>query len=266
LFLLSGKDSTFGAMNTLFTGRHLIELTETASTNTHAIQLIKQGSVTEGTVVWAHFQSSGRGQYGNTWQAEKGKNLTFSLAIHPNFLAAEKQFYLSKITSLAVLGMLTEYLPASQYDIQIKWPNDILVNKDKIAGILIESILRGNLVQSSVIGLGLNVNQLCFEETKRKAISLSILLGKEFDLKTLLALFCKHFEALYLNLKQNKFDRLNKLYINNLYRFNEFADYKAGEKTFCAKLTGVEENGLLILKTKQNEILKFNFKEVEFLD
>jgi BirA family biotin operon repressor/biotin-[acetyl-CoA-carboxylase] ligase len=260
-------------MNTLFTGQHLIELTETISTNTHAMQLLRQGILPEGSVVWAHYQSSGRGQQGNTWLADRGKNLTFSLVIHPNFLSAEKQFYLSKVTSLAVLGMLTEYLPASQYDIQIKWPNDILVNKHKIAGILIESILRGISLQSSVIGLGLNVNQKSFSDPpngevkmKRKATSLNILLEKEFDLKAVLELFCKHFEALYLNLKQNKFERLNKLYLNNLYRFNEFAEYKTGEKTFSAKLVGVEENGLLILETEENETLKFNFKEVEFLD
>jgi len=252
-------------MNTLFTGRCIIELDETTSTNTHATQLIKQGNVSEGTVVWAHFQSQGRGQYGNIWQAEKSKNLTFSLVIHPNFLTAEKQFYLSKITSLAVLGMLTEYLPASQYDIQIKWPNDILVNKHKIAGILIESILRGNFVQSSVIGVGLNVNQVDFTKVEKAATSLSLLLKKEFDLKTVLELFCKHFEALYLNLKQNKFERLNKLYLNNLYQFNEFANYKVNGKTFSAKLTSVEENGLLILTTAQNEILKYNFKEVAFI-
>ncbi|MGZ4085716.1 MAG: biotin--[acetyl-CoA-carboxylase] ligase [Bacteroidia bacterium] len=253
-------------MNTLFIGQHLIELVETTSTNTHAMELIRQAGVAEGTVIWALYQSSGRGQQGNTWVAEKGKNLTFSLVIHPNFLAADKQFYLSKITSLAVLGMLTEYLPASQYDIHIKWPNDVLVTKQKIAGILIESILRGNAAQSSVIGLGINVNQLHFQEHKRKATSLSVLLNKEFELKIILELFCKHFEALYLNLKQGKLDRINKLYLNNLYRFNEFAQYKAEDKNFRAKLVNVEESGLLVLETEGNEILKFNFKEIAFLD
>lgn len=242
---MSHKDSTFEAMNTLFIGQHLIELVETTSTNTHAMELIRQGGVAEGTVIWALYQSSGRGQQGNTWVAEKGKNLTFSLVIHPTFLAADKQFYLSKVTSLAVLGMLTEYLPASQYDIQIKWPNDVLVTNHKIAGILIESILRGNSVQSSVIGLGLNVNQGSFEGHKRQATSLKILLNKEFDLKIVLELFCRHFEALYLNLKQGKFERLNKLYLNNLYRYNEFANYKAGEKIFSAKLINVEETDYL---------------------
>ncbi len=263
-------------MNTLFTGQHIIELDETTSTNTHAMQLIKQGDVTEGIVIWAHFQSKGRGQYGNTWQAQRGKNLTFSLVIHPNFLTAEKQFYLSKICSLAVLSMLTDYLTASQYDIEIKWPNDILVNGQKIAGILIESILRGNFVQSSVIGVGLNINQQDFSafaktatadrgELKRSATSLSLLLKREFDIKTVLELFCKHFEALYLNLKQQHFERLNKLYLNNLYKFNQLSDYKTGTKNFTAKITNVEENGLLVLTDERGEMQKFNFKELKFL-
>jgi BirA family biotin operon repressor/biotin-[acetyl-CoA-carboxylase] ligase len=160
--------------------------------------------------------------------------------------------------------MLTEYLPASQYDIQIKWPNDILVNGQKIAGILIESVLRGSSVQSSVIGVGLNVNQQDFGEIKT-ATSLSILLKKEFDLKTVLELFCKHFEALYLNLKQQHFERLNKLYLNNLYKFNQVANYKAGDKKFIAKITGVEESGLLVLNDEEGKVQRFNFKELVFL-
>lgn len=252
-------------MNTLFTGRTLIELDHLPSTNSHAMELIKQGKAPEGALIWAYFQSQGRGQMGNTWQAEKGKNLTFSLVMHPRFLPAGKQFYLSKITSLAVLGMLTEYLPASQYDIQIKWPNDILVDKCKIAGILIENLLRGNQVQNSVIGVGLNVNQTDFHGLEKQATSLALLLKKEVGLKLALELFCKHFEALYLNLKQNKFELINKLYLNNLYRFNSFENYSANGESFRGKITGVEEGGLLVMENEQGENLCFKFKEVQFV-
>ncbi|MFI5140988.1 MAG: biotin--[acetyl-CoA-carboxylase] ligase [Bacteroidia bacterium] len=140
-------------MDTLFIGQHILELDAAESTNTYATNLIKEIQVAEGTIVFTHNQTKGRGQVGNTWQAETGKNLTFSMVLHPNFLAVEKQFYLSKITSLAVFGMLTEFLNTSLYDIKIKWPNDILVNDKKIAGILIENILRGNFLQSSVMVL-----------------------------------------------------------------------------------------------------------------
>src|ERR1700749_2378351 len=115
-------------MDTLFIGQHILELDETESTNTYATNLIKEIQVAEGAIVFTHNQTKGRGQLGNTWQAESGKNLTFSLILHPSFLAVDKQFYLSKITSLAVFGMLTDFLNPSLYDIKVKWPNDILVN------------------------------------------------------------------------------------------------------------------------------------------
>jgi len=252
-------------MNTLFTGRHIIELDEIPSTNTYAIDLLKQGSLTEGSLVRAFHQGGGRGQYGNSWHSEKGKNLTFSLVMHPVFLAADKQFYLSKITSLAVLGMLTEILPASQYDIQIKWPNDILVNGSKLAGILIENLVSGNgHLQNSVIGLGINVNQVDFEPYKRKAVSLASLLKKEIELNQVLERFCKHFEALYLSLKQRRWEPIDKQYLLNLYRYGQPANYQSKGKKFEGKISDVEENGFLVVES-EGALRRFNFKEIEFL-
>jgi len=256
-------------MNTLFIGRHIVELPETSSTNTYAMKVLKEGNLTEGSLILAHEQTKGRGQYGNSWEAEKGKNLTFSLVIHPTFLSAEKQFYLSKITSLALLGMLTEFLPISQYDIEIKWPNDLLVNRSKIAGILIENILPATsgatgVLHHSVIGVGININQTAFSETKRPPTSLALLQEKETELKAVLERFCKHFEALYLSLKQGRFEQLNKLYLNNLFLFGKEASFKNGNEKFTATICGIEESGRLILKTGDKE-LKFNFKEIEFL-
>jgi BirA family biotin operon repressor/biotin-[acetyl-CoA-carboxylase] ligase len=252
-------------MDTLFVGQHILELDVIESTNTYATNLIKETQVVEGTIVLTHNQTKGRGQVGNTWQAEGGKNLTFSLVLHPNFLAVDKQFYLSKITSLAVFGMLTNFLNTSLYDIKIKWPNDILVNDRKIAGILIENVLRGIFLQSSVIGVGVNINQQQFMNVDKQVTSLGLLLQKDFDLKEMLHAFCKHFEALYLTLKQGNFNKISEVYFQNLYKFNEFAFYQAAEKTFTAKITGVEESGLLVLTTEQNELVKFNFKEVTLL-
>jgi len=252
-------------MDTLFVGQHLFELDETESTNTYATNLIKELPVAEGSIVLTHNQTKGRGQVGNTWQAESCKNLTFSLILHPNFLAVDKQFYLSKITSLAVFGMLTDFLNPSLYDIKIKWPNDILVNNRKIAGILIENMLRANFLQSSVIGVGININQQSFHNVDKQVTSLGILLQQDFDLKEMLHVFCKHFEALYLQLKQGNFNKISETYFKQLYKFDEFATYQAKEKTFTAKITHVEENGLLVLTTEHNEIAKFNFKEVTLL-
>jgi BirA family biotin operon repressor/biotin-[acetyl-CoA-carboxylase] ligase len=252
-------------MDTLFVGQHILELAETESTNTYATNLIKEATVTEGTIVFTHNQTKGRGQVGNTWQAETGKNLTFSLVLHPVFLAIDKQFYLSKITSLAVYGMLTDFLHPSLYDIKIKWPNDILVNGRKIAGILIENMLRGNFLQSSVVGTGININQQNFDAVDKSATSLGLLLRQDFDLKEMLRSFCKHFEALYLSLKQNNTEKITGQYLSKLYLFEELASYQTKEGKFTAKITDVQENGLLVLSTEQNEILKFNFKEIQLV-
>ena len=252
-------------MDTLFVGQHIFELDEIESTNTYAINLIKEVQISEGSIVLTHNQTKGRGQVGNTWQAESGKNLTFSLVLHPNFLSVDKQFYLSKITSLAVFGMLTDFLDLSLYDIKVKWPNDILVNKHKIAGILIENVLRANFLQSTVIGVGININQQSFTNVDKQVTSLGILLQKTIDLKEALKTFCKHFEALYLMLKRGDFEKISQAYFKQLYQFNQWATYQTEEKTFTAKITTVEESGLLVLATEQNETFKFSFKEVTLI-
>ncbi len=252
-------------MDTLFIGQHILELDSTESTNTYAINLIKEVQVAEGTIVLTHTQTKGRGQVGNTWQAESGKNLTFSLVLHPNFLAIDKQFYLSKITSLAVFAMLTDFLDTSLYDIKIKWPNDIMVNNKKIAGVLIENILRGTFLQSSIIGVGININQQNFNNVEKSAVSIGMFFQQDLDLKQILHSFCKHFETLYLSLKQNNLPKINFHYLEQLYKFNEWADYKTLTNSFKAKIIKVEENGLLHLVDEQNNILKFNFKEVQLI-
>lgn len=254
-------------MDTLFTGRTIIDLHEVESTNTYAMEALRSQSLTEGTVVRAAHQTGGRGQYGNKWQSEAGKNLTFSLVMHPVFLSAGRQFYLSKVASLAVFGVLTEVLPASQYDIRIKWPNDVLVNGDKIAGILIENVLgREGRLEHSVTGVGLNVNQASFGELKRSAISLAMLLGRELSGDALLARFCKHFEALYLGLKQGREAMLDRQYLLNLHGYGRELLYRAGGKEFYGRIKGVTPAGRLLLAAAGGEELEFEFKEIEFLE
>ena len=138
-------------METLFIGKSLLFLHEVESTNTYAMNLLRNVNPIEGTLVYTDFQTNGKGQRGATWTSEIGQNITASVILKPRFLGYDKTFYLSKISALAVYDVLTEILPISQYDIKIKWPNDILVNKKKIAGILIENQFNGNYLTSCVI-------------------------------------------------------------------------------------------------------------------
>ncbi|MBS1647194.1 MAG: biotin--[acetyl-CoA-carboxylase] ligase [Bacteroidetes bacterium] len=252
-------------MNTLFIGQHIIELSETDSTNTYAIHLLKEKAVAEGTLIFTQNQKAGRGQMGHTWQAERGKNLTFSLVLSPLFLPIEKQFYISKIASLAVFETLTHFLPASRYDIKIKWPNDLLANQQKICGILIENICREQFLQSAVVGVGINVNQIHFHELPKPTTSLALLAQKEFDVRQVLSVFCKQFEAWYLLLKQNRLEHINRSYTSCLYLLHEMAPYQSKEGVFEAQIQAVEESGQLILRTAQNEIKNFSFKELQFM-
>lgn len=252
-------------MDTLFTGRHIIELHDIPSTNSYAMQALKAGNLTEGTLIRALRQSAGRGQYGNTWESEEGMNLTFSLVMHPVFLPVGKQFYLSKIASLAVLGALTEFLPASQYDIQIKWPNDVLVNGGKIAGILIENVLgHAGHLQHTVVGIGINVNQERFGPMKRRPVSLAQLLHRETDLTHLLTRFCKHFEALYLGLKQGREEMIDKQYLQNLYGYERVARYFVKGEAIAGRITGVSPAGHLLLEGAGGRQMRFDLKEIEF--
>ena len=136
----------------------LIHISETNSTNNYLQSLCSKQKVEELTVVVADFQTSGRGQRGNSWESDSGKNLLFSIVIFPEFLEARRQFLISQIISLAIKEELDTYTT----DISIKWPNDIYWHDKKIAGILIENVLSGSTFSRAIIGMGLNINQKNF--------------------------------------------------------------------------------------------------------
>ena len=150
-------------METLFIGKSLLFLHEVESTNTYAMNLLRNVNPMEGTVVYTDNQTKGKGQRGAVWTSKIGQNLTLSVILKPQFLGQNNTFYLSKISALAVYDVLTDILLTSQYDIKIKWPNDILIKHRKVAGILIENSFATNTLQYSIIGVGLNVNQQDFD-------------------------------------------------------------------------------------------------------
>lgn len=157
----------------------LVALDETASTNQYLSQLCNQlqESVAELTTVTAEFQTAGKGQRGNTWEAEEGKNLLFSFVLYPSFLEARRQFILSQIVSLAIKEELSRWSD----EITIKWPNDIYWKDKKICGILIENDLSGHHIRRSIAGIGININQEVFNSDAPNPVSLKQITGKEHD-------------------------------------------------------------------------------------
>jgi BirA family biotin operon repressor/biotin-[acetyl-CoA-carboxylase] ligase len=250
-------------METLFIGSNLIFLPEVDSTNSYAIELLKNVNLPEGTVIHTANQTSGRGQRGNVWNTLPGHNLTLSVILKPGFLELKDQFRLYQISALACYDVMTEILDQSQFDIKIKWPNDILVNEKKIAGILIENIVNNTTINFSVIGIGINVKQGEFDE-KINATSLQILTKTELNLEAILRLLCKYLEKYYLLLRNAKYSELSELYLQHFYGLNQWRDFEVGNRKETLLVKGISDKGLLLLQTKQGNNLEFDMKEVKW--
>jgi BirA family transcriptional regulator, biotin operon repressor / biotin---[acetyl-CoA-carboxylase] ligase len=250
-------------MPTLFIGNNTIRLPIVESTNAYAQDLAKQLKVPEGTVIITDNQTLGRGQRGNSWLCEPGKNLTFSLILYPPDLAAENQFVLTQLISLAIVDFVkSEYNNAEQ--VKIKWPNDIYIGKQKIAGILIENSVRGNSISNSIIGIGLNINQLEFAELR--ATSLAKLTNNNFDLESCLTKVCSAIEARYLQWINKNQQGLNTEYQKNLFLLQEIAQFELKDERIEGKIIGVNKAGKLLLSlTKNFDVLELGFKEVKFI-
>jgi BirA family biotin operon repressor/biotin-[acetyl-CoA-carboxylase] ligase len=249
---------------TLFIGRSVVYLPTCHSTNDIAASLIGKPQIFEGTVVVTSNQTAGKGQRGNTWESEPFKNLTFSLILHPNFLKVSQQFNLNIVISLAVYDLLTIYLGEK---VKIKWPNDIYVIdhgfQKKICGILIQNFIKKDSLEHSVAGVGINVNQVTFGEAK--ATSLNLISGQQFDLEELLRIFMEKAEKRYLLLKNEEIEPLKSEYFRVLLGFNQTRKFKSGKGEFEGKIIGIDDIGRLMIESDQ-EISKFSFKEVEFLN
>ena len=183
--------------DTLFTGQNIIEIASVDSTNNYIKNLLTTERPSEGTIVLAHTQSAGRGQMGNIWASEPGKNLTVSYVFYPSFLEATKQFYLNMAVALAVKDCCELLLDD---EVRIKWPNDIYYCDKKIAGILIENSISGSNLTSSIVGIGLNVNQAEFHPSLPNPSSLKLIKGKNFVVLDVLNQLSHFLEKYYLQL------------------------------------------------------------------
>ena len=206
--------------------------------------------------VVADYQTAGRGCGTNTWESERGKNLLFSLLIHPTDISANEQFRITEAVSVALCQTLQPYLT---HRVEIKWPNDIYVGDRKICGILIENRLQGSTIKDSIIGIGLNVNQREFKSDAPNPVSLYQLTGKETDLGELLKAFLAAFDETY-NCKTTCF-----AYREMLYRRQKYATYATKTTCFTARLMDVLPDGRLLLVDKDGQEQLYAFKEIQFI-
>jgi BirA family transcriptional regulator, biotin operon repressor / biotin---[acetyl-CoA-carboxylase] ligase len=247
----------------LFIGKKTIKLDEVDSTNNFLQQLILNNkNEIEGLVVVAKNQYSGKGLGSNSWQSEKNKNLTFSILLKLNILI-KNQFIISKVISLGVLDFLNDL---GINDVKIKWPNDIYVADKKIGGILIENSVRNNKIYNSIVGVGLNVNQINFDSITNSPTSIFNETGKEYlPLNELLNQLLFFIEKRYLLIKADNFDTINKDYLNNLYWYNEIRSFQIKGEKIVGFIIGIRPNGKIQLKIN-DKIEEFDLKEIRFLN
>lgn len=240
-------------------GGNLHYLPQCQSTNDELAQLLANvnNQISNGFVLITDHQTHGRGQRGNRWESEDGKNLTFSLAWFPTFLEARHSFWLSAAVSLAVVSTLKPLFP----DCQVKWPNDIYCKGKKLGGILIENTVVGMNMDRSIIGIGLNVNQ---QNLPKNATSLCLELNSEVNRVEILNQIRTQIPIWINRLEQDGWQKIRSSYYQNLYLMARPHDYVLPDGTpFRAVLKGISDSGHLILITPTGE-QRFAFKEVSF--
>ena len=242
---------------------HYIKVSQTASTNTYLSRLA--ATLPGGTVIYTPSQTAGRGQKGNSWESEDGKNLTFSLLLKHPPVKARDQFCLSEAAALAVV----EALSAEAGDgFTVKWPNDVYWQDKKICGMLIENSLDGSDIATCIIGIGINVNQERFVSDAPNPVSLINVTGREHDLESLLKRVCSRIEQLASSLGDDsaRVD-LHRRYMEVLYHNDgerhPFED--AAGNRFMASIAGIAPDGTLTLLHEDGTTRDYLFKEVRHI-
>jgi len=251
-------------LNTLFIGKVLLTFPELSSTNAYAIELLSKSRPIEGTVISTANQTHGRGQIDSKWISAPQKNLTCSTILYPQFLEVKHQFYLNMATSMAAMETIQHFLPNQKCE--IKWPNDLNIDGLKIGGILIQNALQGQHIQSSIIGLGINVLQTKFPQNIPNATSMMLQNPEfSFSVENVLFAFCQNLEKRYLQLKSGKYSSLKDSYLKHLLGLEEDREFeKPDGSRFFGRITGISEDGRIVLNTS-GEIQYFNLKEIAFL-
>lgn len=225
-------------------GQRWIKYDSVTSTNSVLSGLVTQEKSEEETIVVADYQDAGRGLGAHSWQSEKGKNLLMSLLLYPAFLSASSQFQLSKVASLA----LCDAMGTLGIHPEIKWPNDILTEKGKLAGILIEHSITANRIRHSIIGLGLNLNQTAFPPFPVPATSVKLETGRDADVALTARLVADCFMKRFRELKEGSFGSLDQGYTERLFREGIPSRFTSDERQFTGIIRGVNESGELVVE------------------
>ena len=238
----------------------IITLDATTSTNDYLLSLNTERDL----CVVTDYQSAGKGMGTNVWESERGKNLLFSLLVHPLWLGIQKQYLMSMVQAVSLWEALSEYVENPTL-LTIKWPNDIYYKDCKLSGTRIDLNLQGMKIQDMVIGTGVNVNQLQFTGTAPNPVSLSQISGLTYSLSQILSSIIDAFERNYALLRSGAEQYIIRCYHEHLYRRVGMYRYRDIHGEFQAEMVGVASNGILTLRRADGTLSKYEFKELSIV-
>ena len=239
-------------------GLQKIILSDVNSTNNFAAKLIKDGVTGHGSVIMAENQSDGRGQHDSIWQSAPKLNLLLSIILLPKQMNIRNPIHINWFISISII----DFFLIKGIKAEIKWPNDILVNGKKIAGILIENKYSGSKLRNSIVGIGVNVNQMSFDSIV--ATSMKIEQDTDFVLEDLLEEFilCLKSKEEWLYSKNQEVLQIE--YLNYLFGKGKRLKFKTNSGIIHGEITGVDSNGQLLV-TSNGKTHAFQNKEIQFL-
>lgn len=221
---------------------------------------VHAGLASHGMAWFAKEQTAGKGQRGKSWVSESGKNIAMSIVLQPEWLNISEQFYLNAAMAVGCFNFLKEYAGS---ETQIKWPNDLYWRDRKAGGILIENIFQGTLWKVSIVGIGININQVTFNDTLKNPVSLKQITGKDYDCEELAKELCSNLTEITEQIRHSSFKQTIATYNNHLFKRNEKVRLKKGNMVFETVVKGVSVQGRL--QTTDSTEREFEFGEVEWL-
>jgi BirA family biotin operon repressor/biotin-[acetyl-CoA-carboxylase] ligase len=241
-------------------GEPFIELTDTESTNIYAMQKAHARLAKHGTAYFAHSQTAGKGQRGNSWQSEPGQNLILSVVLEPDFLKPTASFILSITVSLACHDFVSQICGD---ETAIKWPNDLYWRDRKAGGILVENQVKGSRWVYAIVGIGINVNQVNFSPALPNPVSLRQITGQQFDPVSLSHTLCHHLQTRYVLLQAGKSALLLEEYNHRLFGTNRSLLFKSGNLLFRGTIREVTAAGEIVIETDRRK--SYQFGEIEWI-
>lgn len=245
----------------VFTGKNRIHFSQLESTNVYALDLVSKTKPPEGSCIVADYQTGGIGQFGRKWHSRPGENLLVSFVFYPSFLTLHNQFMLNIVAALAVRQLAGDYVA----DISIKWPNDIYCDHRKLAGILIQNLIRGDRFTATVIGIGLNLNQMEFDPDLPNPVSLRSVTAMTFERDKILDQLSYYLENYWLMLKKGNHSGLMETYNEALYLKGIWSEFELENTGLVrAKIIGIDDEGKLQLQTTDGSVRICNMGEARY--